>query len=142
MHRRFLQHGKLYADLSLLDPLHFPDINLNGLPHNALEDISKCLIPFDEDATIENLQPELCSLALHWDTMKNSPLSEYTTRESQSLTSEEEEDNQEQKMHSLQELCCVLLRPPPAAEVFFTCVPQNTVGLQFFVDLVLHTSGM
>lgn len=65
------------------------------ITHNALEDISKCLIPFDEDATIENLQSELCSLALHWDTIKKSPLSEYTTRESQSLTSEEEEDNQE-----------------------------------------------
>lgn len=37
----------------------------------------------------------MCSLALHWDTIKKSPLSEYTTRESQSLTSEEEEDNQE-----------------------------------------------
>lgn len=84
-HHCFLQHGTLYADLSLLDPLHFPDLNSNGLPHNALEDISKCLIPFDEDATVETLQSELCSLALHWDTIKKSPLSESTTTESHSI---------------------------------------------------------
>lgn len=69
---------------------------------------------------------------------------ENTTRESQSLTSEEEEDNQEnmEKNDLVSKRCtdrrnCALFckLPPLAAEVFFffTCMPQNTVGLQLFL---------
>ena len=51
MHRRFLQHGELYADLACLDPLNFPLIKANELPPNALRNISECLLKFSEDAS-------------------------------------------------------------------------------------------
>lgn len=52
MHRQFLQ--QCYADLVCLDSL-FPIMKANGLPPNALQDIS-VFAAFDEDATVENVQ--------------------------------------------------------------------------------------
>ena len=80
MQRRFLDNGNLYADLSILDPRNFPDIKTSGLPESALKDLSRCLIKFNNSATISNLQSELESLASQWDMLKRPPLDEYTSR--------------------------------------------------------------
>ncbi|XP_053274770.1 uncharacterized protein LOC128436886 isoform X1 [Pleuronectes platessa] len=80
MQRLFLDNGNLYADLSILDPQNFPDIKTSGLPESALKDLSRCLIKFNNSATISNLQSELESLASQWDMLKRPPLDEYTSR--------------------------------------------------------------
>ncbi len=98
MQRHFLQHGELCADLACLDPRNFPMIKAKGLPPNALQDISKCLLPFDEDVTVENLQSQLSVRATHWDTLKKSPLSEYKVRLCQPVVSEMEEDGSQMEM--------------------------------------------
>ncbi len=56
IHRQFLTHGTLYADLSFLDPKNFPLIRNSALPESALEDLSKCLVKFDSRATTDNLK--------------------------------------------------------------------------------------
>lgn len=65
MHRRFLQHGGLYADLACLGPRNCPLIKDNEPPPNALRNISEFLLILNEDATVENLQLELTHLAMH-----------------------------------------------------------------------------
>ena len=57
MHQRFLTHGTLYADLSLLHPKNFPLIQTSdgALPESALEELSKCLFVYDRRATVTNL---------------------------------------------------------------------------------------
>lgn len=47
LHRWFLQGGTW---------LNFPLIKANGLPPNALQNMRKCLLKFDEDATVERCQ--------------------------------------------------------------------------------------
>ena len=80
IHRQFLSHGTLYADLALLDPRNFSQITSNGLPETALKELSKCLLRFDSQATVDNLQCELGSLALQWKRLKSSGLEEYMNR--------------------------------------------------------------
>lgn len=80
IHRRFLSHGALYADLALLDPRNFPEVSLSGLPDAALMELSKCLLKFDNRATTANLQSELKSLAAQWPRLKQSVLEEYKVR--------------------------------------------------------------
>jgi len=63
IHRRFLSHGTLYNDLAILDPRNFPEIRTNGLPQYALQELSKCLLKFNNNATVDNLQCELKNLA-------------------------------------------------------------------------------
>ena len=62
MDRRFSANAKLASDLACLDPKNFP-IRINGLPNSALQEISKCLLTFDDRATVSTLQTELSSLA-------------------------------------------------------------------------------
>ena len=52
----------------------------NGLPSSALDKISKCLLKFDDRATVGTLCSELYSLAGQWDRLKMSPLEGYTVR--------------------------------------------------------------
>ena len=80
IHRRFLTHGNLYADLACLDPRNFPQLCTSALPQSALQDLSKCLQGFDSRATKENMQAELKSFALQWNRLKASPLAEYKAR--------------------------------------------------------------
>ncbi len=100
IHRRFLTHGTLYADLSFLDPKNFPLIRNSALPESALEDLSKCLVKFDSRATADNLKSELKSLAGQWDKLKQSPLEEYTIR-----TVEEGPDGKEEDMDIKNKSC-------------------------------------
>ncbi|RXN16717.1 zinc finger MYM-type 1-like protein [Labeo rohita] len=100
IHQRFLTHGTLYADLSFLDPKNFSLIRNHALPKSALEDLSKCLVKFDDRATVDNLQYELKSLAGQWDKLKESPLDEYVTR-----TVEDGPDGKEEDMEIINKSC-------------------------------------
>ncbi|KAJ4935422.1 hypothetical protein JOQ06_016955, partial [Pogonophryne albipinna] len=80
IHRRFMTHGTLFADLTWLDPRNFSQIRTTPLPNTALKDLSNCLIRFDSRATVENLQSELIGLAGQWDRLKASHVEEYKTR--------------------------------------------------------------
>ena len=57
--QRFLSHGTLSADFALLDPKHFAQICSGWLPRTALQDLSKCLLTFDDRESQCNLQSEL-----------------------------------------------------------------------------------
>lgn len=63
-----------------MNPKHFPEIREKGLPKTAMKELSKCLLEFDEHATVEALQAELISLAQQWERLKQSALEEYNTR--------------------------------------------------------------
>ena len=82
MHQRFLKNGTLYADLALLDPKNFSQVISYGesFQEAALQELSKCLLPFDDRATEAELQSELKSLARQWDRLKSSVFDEYTTK--------------------------------------------------------------
>lgn len=71
LHRRFLGHGKLYADLAFLDPRNFTHLKSSSLPPLMFQELSKCLLRFDSEATAENLQCELSNFALHWGKIEN-----------------------------------------------------------------------
>ena len=80
IHRRFLSHSTLYADFAVLEPRNFLEICSNNLPPSVLQELSKCLRPFDDRATVTNIQCELKSLAAHWEKLKTTALDEYRTR--------------------------------------------------------------
>lgn len=91
LHRRFLSHGALYADLALLDPRNFSEVSSSGLPDTALTELSKCLLKFDNRATTAALQSELKNLAAQWPRLKQSVLEEYTVRRAEDDPDEVEE---------------------------------------------------
>ena len=91
LRNRFSSNKTIYADLSVLDPKKFNEINENGLPDIALHMLSKCLIKFDSRATVENLQLELKNLAKHWDKLKRKPLEAYFTKETADTLEGDEE---------------------------------------------------
>lgn len=80
IHRRYAANAVLCADVSCMNPKHFPEIREKGLPKTAMKELSKCLLEFDEHATVEALQAELISLAQQWERLKQSALEEYNTR--------------------------------------------------------------
>lgn len=86
--RRFEKNGKLYAELCLLDPRSFGEIQCKGIHASQLQELSKQLIRYDSSATTEALKEELESLASHWDRLKLSVLEEYMVR-----TSTEDDDD-------------------------------------------------
>ncbi|KAJ8362303.1 hypothetical protein AAFF_G00384480 [Aldrovandia affinis] len=92
IHRRFMTHGTLFADLACLDPRNFNNIKTTDLPHNALQDLSKCLVKFDSRATVENLQSELKNFAGQWDRLKASHMEEYNTRTVEDGSAGEEQE--------------------------------------------------
>ena len=63
----------------------------------ALQKLSTCLLEFNSEATIENLQSELMNLAIHWEKLKQSHLVPYRTK-TFSDTSEEKSDENEMKV--------------------------------------------
>ena len=71
MKARFKQNESL-----CLLPLQF-DFVKSSLPENALANISEVLVKYDEEATKENLQLELVSLANNWEKLKKSLTEEY-----------------------------------------------------------------
>ena len=64
----------------------------NGLPSSALDKISKCLLKFDDRATVGTLCSELYSLACQWDRLKMSPLEGYTVGTASEMPQESEAD--------------------------------------------------
>lgn len=82
MHQQFLKNVTLYADLSLLDPKYFNQVTANagGFPEAVLEQLSNCLLPFDDRATVANLQGELIGLAGQWKRLKTSVFKENTSK--------------------------------------------------------------
>lgn len=58
----------------------------------ALKDLTKCLLPFDDGATVTNLQSELVSVAGQWDQLKASISELYTTKTANEVGSEESEN--------------------------------------------------
>ena len=80
--RRFEKNGKLYAELCLLDPRSFVEIQSKGVQAAQLQELSKQLLRYDSCATADALKVELESLACHWDRLKLSVSEEYTVRTS------------------------------------------------------------
>lgn len=80
IHCRYAANAVLCADVSCRNPKHFPEIREKGLPKTAMKELSKCLLEFDEHATVEALKAELSSLAQQWERLKQSALEEYNTR--------------------------------------------------------------
>lgn len=65
--RRFSANAKLASDFACLDPPNFAETSANGLPNSALQEMSKCLLKFNDNATISTLHVELYSLTCQWD---------------------------------------------------------------------------
>lgn len=57
-----------------------------------MKDLTKCLLPFDDRATVTNLQSELVSVAGQWDQLKASISELYTTKTANEVGSEESEN--------------------------------------------------
>ena len=91
IHRRFLTHGTLLADLAWLDPRNFAQIRTT-LPSNALENLRKCLLKFDSRATVNRLQSELHAFAGQWDMLKASHVDEYEIRTVEDGSAAQEEE--------------------------------------------------
>jgi len=81
----------------------------NGLPSSALEEISKCLLKFDERATVGTLCGELCSLASQWDRLKIFPLEGYIVRTASEIPQGGDEDpSMEPQDVELESKTCVI----------------------------------
>ena len=93
MDRRFSANAKLASDFACLEPKNFPEIKINGLPNSALQEISKCLLTFDDRATVSTLQTELSSLAYQWERLKKSSLEGNTVRACSEVAQEGQEDS-------------------------------------------------
>ncbi|KAI2646611.1 GMP reductase [Labeo rohita] len=79
-HSRYAENAVLCSDVSCMDPRNFPEIREKGLPGTAMKELSKCLLQFDERASLETLQAELISLAQHWERLKQSLMENYNIR--------------------------------------------------------------
>ena len=107
INRRFSANAKLCSDFACLDPRNFACVKENGLPSSALEEISKCLLKFDNRATASTLCSELYSLACQLDRLKMSPLEGYTVRTASQMPQGSEEDpSMEQQDVELESKTC------------------------------------
>ncbi|KAL1251715.1 hypothetical protein QQF64_019511 [Cirrhinus molitorella] len=79
-HSRYAENAVLCSDVSCMDPRNFPEIREKGLPGTAMKELSKCLLQFDERASLETLRAELISLAQHWERLKQSLMENYNIR--------------------------------------------------------------
>lgn len=64
----------------------------NGLPNTALQEICKCVLRFDDRATVSTLHGELYSLAFQWESLEKSPLEDYIVSTGREVTQTIEED--------------------------------------------------
>lgn len=105
-HRRYAANAVLCSDFACMDPKNFLEIRTKGLPNAAMKELSKCLLKFDERATVENLQAELTNLATQWERLKMSPLDGYNTRDrGASDVPGEESDDLEENMELTSRHC-------------------------------------
>lgn len=123
--KRFAANGKLASDFACLDPKNFPEIKEKGLPSTSLQQISKCLLQFDDSATVSTLQAELCSLASQWERLKKSPLEGFTVRAGDEM---EEEPEIESRVCSSCRNCAI-------------CVYQTLSQYNLFTD-ACHAVGV
>lgn len=91
--------------VACFDPQNFPLIKDNELPPNALQNTSEFLLLLNEDATIEDLQSELTHLAMHWDSLKKSPLNKYTVKVSALDDASEMEEEEDREIHLVSKKC-------------------------------------
>lgn len=70
MCHRYKENLDVIKDIALLSPVHFEQIQSEGLPVGALDDLSKNLINFDIRATPDALRDELKSFAQNWPSIK------------------------------------------------------------------------
>ena len=101
IHDRFAANAVLCSDFACMNPKNFPAIRTKGLQKTALEELSKCLRKFNEDATVETLQEELMHLANQWETLKMHPLGAYQIRKEV----DEEGDSEAEEGLELQTKC-------------------------------------
>lgn len=78
-------------DFACLDPPNFAETRANGLPNSALQEMSKCPLKFNDNATISTLHAELYSLTCQWERLKKTPQESYIVR----IGSEEMEAGEE-----------------------------------------------
>ena len=89
---RFAANGALYDDFACLDPRNFGAVKERGLPSESLQQLSKCLLRFDDRATSGRLKAELCSLASHWERLRLPHLESYTVWTAEETENEENVD--------------------------------------------------
>ena len=114
----------------------------NGLPSSALEEISKCLLRFDDRATVDTICSELCSLACQWDRLKMSPLEGYTGRTASEMQQGSEEDSpMEEQDVELESKTCLSCHPL-SVQSTNGCLPCDWTGLQGAINTVHHTDSL
>lgn len=108
LHRRFLSHGTLYADLAFLDPRNFAQLRSSSLSPLMFQELSKCLLKFDSEASAENLQCQVGSFTFQWERLKMSPQDEYKVKTLENESEDEQVEVQCKKCSSYKEcpLCC------------------------------------
>ncbi|CAI5660993.1 unnamed protein product [Oreochromis niloticus] len=94
IHRRFVIHGPLLADLALLDPRKFSQVRAVSLPSNAFQNLSTRLLKFDSRATANNLQSELKCFAEQWERLKTSHVDDCRTRTAKDRSEEWDEESE------------------------------------------------
>ncbi|KAI2665801.1 Zinc finger MYM-type protein 1 [Labeo rohita] len=62
------------------NPRNFTQLESSSLPPLMFQELSKCLLRFDSEATAENLQCEFSNFALQWEKLKMYPLDEYKVK--------------------------------------------------------------
>ena len=77
---RYSANGALYDDFVCLDPRNFDTLRVKNLPSESLEQLSRCLLRFDDRATPGRLKAELYNLANQWERIKLPHLESYTVR--------------------------------------------------------------
>lgn len=77
IHRRFAASAVLCSEFACMDPKNFKHMREDGLQETALQELSKCLLKFNDRAIVGNLQAELKNLANQWETLKMPPLQSY-----------------------------------------------------------------
>ena len=136
------QTVKLCSGFVCLDPRNFAHVKENGLPSSALEEISKCLLRFDDRATVDTLCSELCSLACQWDRLKMSPLEGYTGRTASEMQQGSEEDSpMEEQDVELESKTCLSCHPL-SVQSTNGCLPCDWTGLQGAINTVHHTDSL
>ena len=88
----FQQMRNVCSDFACLDHKNFGKIKANGLPNSALQEISTCLLKFDERATVGTLHAELSGLAFQGERLKKSPPEGYFVRTGSEVLVGGEED--------------------------------------------------
>lgn len=99
---QFLQNYTLYADFALLEPKNLNQVTAHavGFPEAALQQLSKCLLPFNDRVAVANLQSKLITLEGQWNRVKT-----YAFEESTSKTLKDGPEGAEDKVEMVYKEC-------------------------------------